>query len=149
MLTRADVHYLMPGGGGVRGLAPGITATGLIAVNGDLERSVLSRGTARLFREIRVAAFGDAAFANGDIPRQGNTSASVAADAGVGIRISHCVGQTPFVTSFDFPVVVSRPRIAVTERTQAFAFRWVVSASSGFVTGERPTLVPRSATGCR
>ncbi len=149
LLAGADVHYLMPGGGGVRGLAAGTTATSLIAVNGDLERSVLSRSKARLFRDVRVAAFGDAALANGDVPRQGTRGASIVADAGVGLRISHCVGQTRFVTSFDFPVAVSRPRIAVNQRFQAFAFRWVVSTSSGFVTGERPALVPRSATGCR
>jgi hypothetical protein len=149
LLAGTDVHYLMPGGGGLRGLGPGTTATGLVSVNGDLERSVLSRSKARLFRDIRVAAFGDAAFANGDVPRQGSTGASIVADAGVGIRISHCVGQTPFVTSFDFPVAISRPRIAVNERTQAFAFRWVVSAASGFVTGERPTPAPRGTAGCR
>ncbi len=149
LLAGVDVHYLMPGGGGLRGLAAGTTATGLLAVNGELERSVLSRGRARLFREVRVAAFGDAALGNGDVPRQGSSSASIVADAGVGIRIGHCVGQTSFVTSFDFPVAVSRPRLAVDERSQAVAFRWVVSAGSGFVTGERPRVGPPGTPGCR
>lgn len=149
LLAGTDVHYLMPGGGGLRGLGAGTTATGLLSVNADLERSVLSRNKARLFREIRVAAFADAAFGNGDVPRQGSTGASVVADAGLGIRISHCVGQTPFVTSFDFPVAVSRPRIAVNERSQALAFRWVVSVSPSFVTGDRPTAAARTTTGCR
>lgn len=150
LLSGTDVHYLMPGGGGLRGLAPGITATGLIAVNGDLERSVLFRGKARLFREIRVAAFGDGGFANGDAPRLGSSSASLVADAGVGIRILHCIGQTPFVTTFDFPVVVSRPRLAVDQQHTVVAFRWTVSAESGFVTGARPTSVFRTTSaGCR
>jgi hypothetical protein len=146
LLTGSDVHYLMPGGGGVRGLAPGTAATRVISLNGDLERAVLSRTNARLFREVRVAAFGDIALANGDVPRQGTTSASIVADGGVGLRISHCVGQTPFVTSFDFPMVVNRPRLAVDQRSQEFAFRWVMSATMGFVTGER---VARATSACR
>jgi len=149
LLAGADVHYQMPGGGGLRGLGAGSTATGLVSVNADLERGVLSRGKARLFREIRVAAFGDAALANGDVPRLGSTAASVVADAGVGVRMSHCIGQTPFVTTFDFPLAVTRPRIAVTQRSQAVAFRWTVSAAAGFVTGERPSSASRPAAGCR
>jgi hypothetical protein len=148
-LDGADVHYLMPGGGGVRGLAAGTTATGLIAVNGDVERSVLSLSKTRLFRDIRVAAFGDAALANGDVPRLGSTRASLVTDAGVGLRMSHCIGQTSFVTSFDLPAIVSRPRLAVNERAQVFAFRWVVSATGGFVSGDRPTPGSRSASSCR
>ncbi|HEU5218524.1 MAG TPA: hypothetical protein VFU23_07685, partial [Gemmatimonadales bacterium] len=157
LLAGTDVHYLMPGGGGMRGLGAGTTATGLLSVNADLERSVLSRDSVHVFREVRLAGFADLALANGDAPRLGTTGASIVSDAGIGIRISHCIGQTPFVTSFDFPVVVTRPRIAVNERTQSFAFRWVVSASAAFVTGDRPrpsqpaTIGPttRSVAGCR
>ncbi len=145
LLAGADVHYVMPGGGGVRGLTAGTAATRMVSLNGDLERSVLSRAKAGVFREVRIAAFGDIALANGDVPAQGATGAALVSDAGVGIRIAHCIGQTPFVTSFDFPVAVSRPRLAVNQRSQGVALRWVVSATPGFVTGERPA----AAANCR
>jgi hypothetical protein len=149
LLAGEDVHYHVPGGGGVRGLAPGATATKLFAVNGELERGVLLRGRARLFREVRLAAFADAALGNGDIPPDGKGAALVA-DVGAGIRIAHCIGQTSFTTSLDFPVLVTRPRLAVSEGGHSFAFRWVVSTSSAFITGERPNAGPREGpAGCR
>lgn len=150
LLAGSDVHYQIPGGGGMRGLAPGLTATRLLAVNGELERSVVTRRRARLFREVRLAAFADAALANGDIPPAGQ-GASLVADLGLGIRIAHCIGQTSFTTSLDFPVMVTRPRLAVSGDSKAFAFRWVVSTSSAFITGERPAPPgPRQGpAGCR
>jgi hypothetical protein len=140
LLAGSDVHYQMPGGGGVRGLAPGTTATRLLAVNGELDRGVLvrgdpaawaraaSEGKTMLFHEVRIAAFGDAALGNGDLPRTGAGTALVA-DAGLGVRIGHRIGQTPFVTRFDFPVYVSRSRLAVNARDGSVRFRWVVSLS--------------------
>jgi hypothetical protein len=150
LLAGADVHYQLPGGGGLRGLARGTTATKLLAINGELERSVVTRRRARLFREVRLAAFGDAAFGNGDIPAAGR-STSLVADVGAGIRIAHCIGQTSFTTALDFPVLVTRPRLAVSEAGNSFAFRWVVSTSSAFITGERPPPPgPRQGpAGCR
>ena len=134
----------------MRGLARGTSATGLIAVNGDFERSVVSRSRARLFRDVRLAVFADAGFGNGDIPPAGG-SVSIVADAGLGIRIAHCIGQTSFITSLDFPVIVTRPRLAIHQGGQPFGLRWVVSTSSGFITGERPVPPgPRQApAGCR
>ena len=138
-LAGSDVHYQTPGGGGLRGLAPGTTATRLLAVNAELDRSVFSRkrpaardsARTRLFHDVRLAGFGDAAFGNGDLPRTGAT-ASVVADFGLGIRISHRISQTPFVTRFDFPFVVSRGRLAVQEQAGPVRFRWVVSFSPAF-----------------
>jgi peptidase M1-like protein len=143
LLAGSDVHYQMPGGGGVRGLAPGTTATRLFAINGELDRGVLVRGDSaagaraategrtHLFEELRIAAFGDAALGNGDIPPTGSGSALVA-DAGVGLRITHRIGTTPFVTRFDLPLYVSRSRLAVNGRDGAVRFRWVVSFSPAF-----------------
>jgi hypothetical protein len=127
-LAGTDVHYQTPGGGGVRGLAPGTTATRLLAVNAEVDRGVLSRSKAKLFREVRVAGFGDAALGNGDIPRDGRGAAAVA-DLGVGLRIRHQIGQTSFVTRFDFPFFVSRARLAVNARNESVGLRWVVSFS--------------------
>jgi len=85
----------------------------------------------RLFREVRLAAFGGAALGNGDIPRTG-ASASFVADAGIGIKMGHRIGQTSFVTRFDVPFLVTRPRLAVSGTDASFQLRWVVSASATF-----------------
>ena len=136
LLSGSDVHYHMPGGGGVRGLQPGVTATRLLAINVEADRAVLlqsdrdsatGRGM-RLFREVRIAGFGDAALGNGDIPLSG-TGASLVADAGMGIRITHRIAQTSFVTRFDAPFLVTRPRLAVDDQAGSVRFRLIVSFS--------------------
>jgi hypothetical protein len=139
LLSGSDVHYQMPGGGGLRGLVPGTSATRLLAVNVDADRTVFRRPEQdstttrgmRLFREVRLAAFGGAALGNGDIPRTG-TSSSLVADAGIGLKMGHRIGQTSFVTRFDVPFVVTRPRLAVSGTDASFRFRWVVSAGAAF-----------------
>jgi len=139
LLAGSDMHYQMPGGGGLRGLAPGTSATRLLAINVDADRTVLSRPDRdtttqqgmRLFREVRVGAFGDAAVGNGDIPKTG-TNAALVADAGIGIKMGHRIGQTSFVTRFDVPFVVTRPRLAAGQIDGSIQFRWVVSTAAGF-----------------
>jgi hypothetical protein len=136
LLSGNDVHYHMPGGGGVRGLQPGITSTRLVAINAEADAAVLLRSDRdsasgrgiRLFREVRIAGFGDAALGNGDIPLTGR-GASLVADAGVGIRIRHRIAQTSFVTRFDAPLLVTRPRLAVDDQAGSVRFRLVVSFS--------------------
>ena len=139
LLSGNDMHYQMPGGGGLRGLAPGTSATRLLAVNGDADRTVFSRPDRdttsqrgmRLFREVRVALFGGAALGNGDISRSG-TSATFVADAGIGIKMGHRIGATSFVTRLDLPFLVTRPRLAVDQIDAGVQLRWVVSVSPTF-----------------
>jgi hypothetical protein len=126
LLAGTDVHYQTPGGGGVRGLAAGTTSTRLLAVNAEVDRGVFRRSTTGLFNEVRVAGFGDVAVGNGDIPQDGLDPALVA-DLGVGLRIRHQIGQTSFVTRFDFPIFVTRPRLAVNAPDKPLGLRWVVS----------------------
>ena len=139
LLSGNDVHYHMPGGGGVRGLQPGITSTRLLAINVEADRAVLMRSDRdsaggrgmRLFRDVRIAAFADAALGNGDIPLTGG-GASLVADAGVGVRIRHRIAQTRFVTRFDAPLLVTRPRLAVDDQVGSVRFRLVVSFNPAF-----------------
>ena len=134
LLAGRDVHYQMPGGGGVRGVAPGTTATRLLALNLEADRSVFRRADRdttrqtgmRLGREVRIAAFADGALGNGDIPAPGG-DASLVADAGLGVRIGHRIGQTSFITRFDVPLLVTRPRLAVDDDAGSVRFRLVVS----------------------
>ncbi len=131
LLAGSDVHYSMPGGGGLRGLERGTTATRLLGLNAEVDRGVISRSRARLFNEVRIAVFGDAALGNGDIPPSAGGAALVA-DAGIGIRAGHRIGQTAFVTRLDFPLLVSRARLAVSGKDGPVRFRWVVSFTPPF-----------------
>jgi hypothetical protein len=134
LLAGEEIHYHMPGGGGVRGLAPGTSATRLVAMTAEVDRLMFrrvdrdsSRMTGmKLAREVRVAAFGDLALGNGDIP-VGGGSAALVADAGLGVRVGHRIGQTSFVTRFDFPFLVTRPRLAVSHPDGSVRLRMVVS----------------------
>jgi hypothetical protein len=134
LLAGSDVHYRMPGGGGVRGAAAGTTATRLVALSTELERTVRFKAdtgtTARqrtsLLREIHVGVFGDAAFGNGDIPPEGEKGAFLA-DVGIGIRMAHRIGPTAFVTRFDFPLIVTRPRLAARHTEDIVGIRWTLS----------------------
>ena len=59
LLVRPDVYYHAPGGGDLRGFDPRLSAQGLVAVNLELGRVLLTRERARLFQQVTLAAFGD------------------------------------------------------------------------------------------
>ena len=130
LLAGNAVHYHLPGGGGVRGLTTGLTASLLGAVNVELERRMLSRPSSGLFRNVRLAGFADAAFANGDIRLDGG--GAFVGDLGVGVRAAHRIGDTAFETRVDLPIFVSRDELAVHQRGDAFRLRYVVSFQPAF-----------------
>jgi hypothetical protein len=131
LLVRKGVHYLVPGGGGVRGFAPSLSATRLAAVNAELGRAVFSRpdSAGGWIHSVRVAAFGDLALGNGDLPR-GSGDAAVVGDAGIGIRLGHRIGDTFFTSRIDFPLYVSRGDLAAMEREHSLGIRWVFSIAN-------------------
>ncbi|MEO8449443.1 MAG: M1 family metallopeptidase [Gemmatimonadota bacterium] len=126
LLRGDDVHFQHPGGGDLRGYDPSLGVTAIAAVTGELERSVVVRPKAKLFRDVRIAAFGDLGYTDGFFTiRQED---HLAADAGIGIRLWHHVGQTTFVTRFDFPIFVLQPDRAIGAGTGSrsdFKLRWV------------------------
>jgi len=126
VLARDGVHYLMPGGGGVRGLNPAVSAARMVAVGGELDRSVFTRNQGTWLRGIRVAAFTDWAIGDGDLPADAR-GAAIIGDAGVGLRLAHRIGDTFFTTRLDFPLYVSRPDLAVNAPERAIGARWVLS----------------------
>ncbi|HXE58570.1 MAG TPA: M1 family metallopeptidase [Gemmatimonadales bacterium] len=123
-----DVHYHMPGGAGVRGADPRLSATGIAALGLELERSLLTRPRSGLFRRVAVAAFGDFAHSVGGGAR-GLAAEPIRflGDAGLGLRAAHRIGQTELVTRFDFPLWVSRPALAAGGEPgdDRFEPRWV------------------------
>jgi len=56
------------------------------------------------------------------------------ADAGVGLRAAHRIGDTEFVTRFDFPLFISRPELAQDSEPgdDDLEFRWTFSFEPSF-----------------
>jgi hypothetical protein len=130
ILAGQDFYYHAPGGADVRGVDPRFSAPGAIGLSGELERTVVSRPASSLCSRIGLAAFGDLARAFGDhTPSALGGPVEVLADAGVGVRMSHRIGDTRFVTRFDLPLYVSRPALAQDTHpgTKALGFRWAFS----------------------
>jgi hypothetical protein len=130
LLEGHDVNYQLPGGGGVRGVDPRVSTRALVALNLELERTMVSRPQSRLFSRVALAGFTDLAHAIGDgaLSRPGAPLRFIG-DAGVGLRAEHRIGNTRFVTRFDLPLWVSRPELAqdASAGDDRMAFRWVFS----------------------
>jgi hypothetical protein len=132
LLAGSGFFYQSPGGAGVRGLDPRLSGDRALGATVELEYTLTRHPTAGLFNRIALAAFGDAALARGDLdPGAGRVRA--VGDAGVGVRVSHRVGQTRFMTRLDLPFWVSRPSLAQDDRPDgAIGFRWGVSFAPAF-----------------
>jgi hypothetical protein len=134
LLEGDDMRYQLPGGGDLRGIDPRVSTRALVALNVELERTMVFRPKARLFSRVALAAFTDLARGfqdEEDAPSSGRIR--FLGDAGVGVRAEHRIGDTRFVTRFDLPLWVSRPELAQ-DRSPGdddVAFRWVVSFEPG------------------
>ena len=128
-LARADVHYQAAGGLGLRGYDPAASATWGVAMNVELATRLVDRPRDRWFGTVSAAVFADAARL--DPAALGRTAA---ADAGVGLRATHRIGPTRFVTRIDLPLLATRPAAAVAGAPGdgPFKFRWVWSLEEAF-----------------
>jgi hypothetical protein len=130
LLEGEDMNYQLPGGGGIRGIDPRVSTGGLVALNVELERTMLARPKARLFSRVALAAFTDLGHGIGD-----GSDATVTGrirflgDAGIGLRAEHRIGDTRFVTRLDLPLWVNRRELAQDRSPgdDELAFRWVFS----------------------
>jgi hypothetical protein len=112
ILAGPGVFYHAPGGAGVRGLDPELSGTRALGASLEIEYALLGRPIGSgLFNRLAIAGFADGAAANGDL-NSGRDGLVTVADAGIGIRLDHGLGQTAFQTRFDFPLWVSRPALA-------------------------------------
>ncbi len=127
--ARSGAHYQAAGGLGLRGFSTFVTATWGVALNAEAAVRLVTRPQRRLFSDIRLAAFADAALL--DPAALGRAAAG---DAGIGLRATHRVGPTRFVTRVDFPLLVTRPEAAVggIAGHGAFRARWVWSLEEAF-----------------
>jgi hypothetical protein len=128
-LARDDVHYLVPGGLGLRGFSPVASATWGVALNIEAGLRLVDQPRRRVFGTVTVAAFADAALLN-----RAALGRAAAADAGIGVRVAHQIGPTRFVTRLDLPLLVTRPSAAMAGAAGdgAFKFRWVWSFEEAF-----------------
>ena len=134
LFRQDDVQYHLPGGGNLRGYDPTTTASSALAFNIDLERTMVSRPRAKLFRQVGIAAFGDFALADGSFSKTpASTAPRFAGDAGVGIRATHRIGNTQFVTRFDMPLYVGFDYLAHDQQPgKHVAWRWTFSFQPPF-----------------
>jgi len=134
LLVRPDIFYSQPGGAGLRGFDPRLSTVGVVSLNGELERTLLSRPRGKLFRRVGLALFGDAGHAIRDGLIGRGDRLRFLADAGVGLRAEHRIGETSFTTRVDLPLLVSRPELAQDTHpgNDKAGFRWEFSFSPAF-----------------
>ena len=130
LLVGEDFRYQMPGGAGLRGIDPRVSTGAVVALNLELERTMVARPNAKLFNRVSLAAFTDLGQEIGGSaqPLTGDRIRFLA-DGGVGLRIEHRLGDTRFVTRFDLPIFVSDPLLAQDRAPgdDRLAFRWLFS----------------------
>ncbi len=134
LLVGDDFRYHAPGGAGIRGLDPRLSAGAAAGLDLELERTVLIRSDHGLFQRVGLAAFGDFGYALSARQAIFDDDGRFVADAGFGIRASHRIGDTQFVTRLDFPIWVNRPELAH-DRSPGdgdVAFRWLLSFQPAF-----------------
>jgi hypothetical protein len=135
LLVGDDFHYHSPGGAGVRGADPRLSTSAAVALNLELEHTLLSRPESRLFSQVSLALFSDLAHGIGRMSQTPVTGrVRFLADAGLGLRAAHRIGDTEFVTRFDFPLFVSRPELAQDRNPgdDDLEFRWTFSFEPAF-----------------
>jgi hypothetical protein len=108
LFARPDVHFVVPGGAGLRGYSPLLRADRVGALNGELARTVVKTRMKSMVPELQVVAFGDGALARPS-PASG---AHVFADAGVGLLARDQLWDRPVTVRFDVPLYVRDPALA-------------------------------------
>ena len=131
LFVRPDLYYHAPGGVGLRGFDPRLSAEAALGISAEVERYLVDRPRGRLFRRVTIAAFGDAGQVLFDeAMNRPEGRLGTLADLGLGLRATHMIGQTLVTTRFDFPLVVSRPELAQDASPDGAAgFRWSFSFS--------------------
>jgi len=136
LLVRDDVNYQVPGGGNLRGFDPRLSARQVYALNAEVEHSVLTRPQGKLFSRLALGVFGDVALADANVQGAGiDSDLHFFADAGVGIRAEHRIGESRITTRLDFPIFVNRPQLAQDDGpglNKKAGFRWGFSFAPAF-----------------
>ncbi len=135
LLVGDDFRYQVPGDAGVRGADPRLSTASIVALDLELERTVLERPRSGLFNRLGIAIFSDLSHAIGGAAQAAlNERIRFLGDAGIGIRAEHRIRDTRFVTRIDLPIWFSRPEVAQDRSPgdDELAFRWVFSFQPAF-----------------
>jgi hypothetical protein len=108
LFARADVHFVVPGGAGLRGYSPLLRVDRVAALNGELARTVVKSNAKSMVPEVQLFAFGDGAWARPSATVAGH----VFADAGVGVLARDQLWDRTVTLRFDVPLYVRDPSLA-------------------------------------
>jgi len=108
LFARSDVHFVVPGGAGLRGYSPLARVDRAVALNGELARTVMAAHTKSFVPEVQLFAFGDGAWSR-PAPDIG---AHAFADAGVGLLAREQLWDRSVTVRFDVPLYVRDPQLA-------------------------------------
>jgi hypothetical protein len=108
LFARSDVHYVIPGGAGMRGYSPFLRVDDVVASNGELAASVIKARPSSMVPSVHITVFGDAAYGR----LQGSNDTRTFADAGVGILARDQLWDRRVTLRFDVPLYVRYPALA-------------------------------------
>lgn len=125
ILKEDDVHWLPLGGAALRGYRWDLDAMSIVGTNGDLAYTVgRLRGSAASL-DIRLHAFGDAAYPEGSAMNEIWLS-----DAGVGVSVRGRLYDSEVYVRLDAPLYVSHPSLAMDVRSGGrIGWRWVLTTT--------------------
>ena len=123
--ARSDVHYVAPGGAGLRGYSPLVVVRKVAAINGELSARIVRGKAASMIPSVQLDAFGDAAW--GKLP--GASDGRTFADAGVGVLARDQLWDRPVTLRIDVPLYVRDPSFAPGSKVgdDRVKFRWTFS----------------------
>lgn len=135
LLVGDDFNYHSPGGANVRAADSRLSTAAIVAVNLELEHALVTRAESRLFNRVTFAVFTDLAHSIGGRSQlSSGDRIKFLADAGIGLRAEHRIGDTRFMTRFDVPLYLSRPEVGqhADVGDEELAFRWTFSFEPTF-----------------
>ena len=125
LFARSDVHFVIPGGAGLRGYSPIVLVDKVASVNGEIAGTILRMIPKSMVPSVQLVAFGDAAW--GKLP--GSFDGRTFADAGVGVLARDQLWDRPVTLRFDVPLYVRDPDLATGANTadDRVRLRWTFS----------------------
>ena len=125
LFARSDVHYLVPGGAGLRGYSPLLRVDRAAALNGELAAEVVRARAQPMVPAVQLVGFADGAW--GKLSEIGD--GHIFADAGVGVRARGQLWDRRITLRFDVPLYVRDPALAPDGRASEnhVKFRWTFS----------------------
>ena len=125
LFARSDVHFVVPGGAGMRGYSPLLLVDRVAALNGELTRSIVQARPTSMVPSVQVVAFADGAWGR----TWSLATDHVFADAGVGVLARGQLWDRAVTLRFDVPLYVRDPAFAPGAKAgdDSVKLRWTFS----------------------